>query len=184
MKHLAAAAALTLSATSAFAATPIVLNLDADGDWKGTFSGLLPSESFTFSANAGDTLDIASITSTFAFKTGDTSFTNLAGYHITSVMFDGQNVLTTAADNGAYTSSTTAGAKGKSSFQDSFSFFVNSLGAGTHTITVAGVAVITPGSAGFTGNVLVTPVPEPATYGMLMGGLSVLALASRRRRQG
>ena len=37
-------------------------------------------------------------------------------------------------------------------------------------------------SASYAGTINITPVPEPATYGMLMGGLGILALLARRRR--
>lgn len=36
-------------------------------------------------------------------------------------------------------------------------------------------------SASYAGTINVAPVPEPATYGMLMGGLGILAFLARRR---
>lgn len=37
-------------------------------------------------------------------------------------------------------------------------------------------------SASYAGTINIAPVPEPATYGMLMGGLGILAWLARRRR--
>jgi hypothetical protein len=39
-----------------------------------------------------------------------------------------------------------------------------------------------PVSATYTGSINVRPVPEPETYGMLLGGLGILAFLSRRRK--
>lgn len=36
---------------------------------------------------------------------------------------------------------------------------------------------------GYGGSLSVTAVPEPATYGMLLGGMAVLGFAARRRKQ-
>ena len=37
-------------------------------------------------------------------------------------------------------------------------------------------------SAAFGGAVMLAPVPEPETYGMMLGGLGILGLLARRRR--
>ncbi|WP_259772521.1 FxDxF family PEP-CTERM protein [Pseudoduganella lutea] len=59
------------------------------------------------------------------------------------------------------------------------SSFLGSLGPGTYTLIATGNAVRDASldiSLSFT-----QPVPEPATYGMLIGGLGVLGLLARRR---
>ncbi|AXA93689.1 FxDxF family PEP-CTERM protein [Massilia sp. YMA4] len=38
-------------------------------------------------------------------------------------------------------------------------------------------------SASYAGTINIAPVPEPATYGMLMGGLGILAWLARRHKQ-
>ena len=38
-------------------------------------------------------------------------------------------------------------------------------------------------SASFAGTINISPIPEPETYGMLLGGLGILAWASRRKFQ-
>lgn len=60
------------------------------------------------------------------------------------------------------------------------SSFLGSLGPGTYTLIATGNAVRDASldiSLSFT-----QAVPEPATYGMMMGGLAVLAMLARRRR--
>jgi hypothetical protein len=61
------------------------------------------------------------------------------------------------------------------------SSFLGSLGPGTYTLVATG-NVVRDGaidiSLSFT-----SPIPEPATYGMLAGGLGVLAFVARQRRR-
>ena len=52
--------------------------------------------------------------------------------------------------------------------------------AGPLILTVVGTA---GSNASYAGTLNVSPVPEPATFGMLLGGLSILGLISRRRKQ-
>ena len=55
--------------------------------------------------------------------------------------------------------------------------------AGSHTITVNGASVGTTGGGSYSGTVNVAPpVPEPATWGMMLLGLGAVGFAMRRRR--
>jgi len=60
---------------------------------------------------------------------------------------------------------------------DGFSF--TGLSAGTYSLTFQGT-----GMGGYGGYFTITPVPEPQTYAMLIGGLGLLGLISNRRRRG
>ena len=60
---------------------------------------------------------------------------------------------------------------------DGFSF--SGLSAGTYALTFLG-----SGTGGYGGFYTITPVPEPQTYAMLVGGLGLLGLMSNRRRRG
>jgi hypothetical protein len=57
----------------------------------------------------------------------------------------------------------------------------NNLAAGDYYIRVNGDMVSATG-ASFGGAVMLAPVPEPETYGMMLGGLGVLGFLARRRK--
>jgi hypothetical protein len=60
-----------------------------------------------------------------------------------------------------------------------FAFTFANLGSGAHTLTVRGLGV--PEYGAFVGSV-VTAVPEPTAYGLLLAGLGVVGAVAARRR--
>ncbi|MBJ7310618.1 FxDxF family PEP-CTERM protein [Rugamonas sp. CCM 8940] len=48
-------------------------------------------------------------------------------------------------------------------------------------LAIDGNVLATNGSS-YGGSVLITPVPEPETYGMLLGGMGIMAFLARRRK--
>jgi hypothetical protein len=57
----------------------------------------------------------------------------------------------------------------------------NSLAAGDYYVQVNG-SLVSNTSAAFGGAVMLAPVPEPETYGMMLAGLGVLGFLARRRK--
>ena len=64
---------------------------------------------------------------------------------------------------------------------DSWSLSAYGLSSGYYALRVDGRVLGTGGGA-FGGDLTVSPVPEPATYGMLLAGLGLLGVAATRRK--
>lgn len=75
----------------------------------------------------------------------------------------------------------TAGTLGSSGATDIWSLRADALPLGNYYLQVSGTMVSnTAGSFG--GSVMLAPVPEPATYGMVLAGLGVVGMLVRRRK--
>lgn len=76
----------------------------------------------------------------------------------------------------------TSGLQDSTGARDIWTLSANSLAAGSYYLRVSGTLVSNT-SGSFGGSMMLNPVPEPETYGMMLAGLGVVGLlASRRRR--
>ncbi len=106
----------------------------------------------SFSAMAGDSID-ASITA---------SVVKGYGFDITGVTFDGVAFTPVYNVPGG----------------DYWTFSAAGLASGLHTISVTGTAL----GSSYTANVVLTPVPEPETYALMLAGLGAIGFVARRRK--
>jgi hypothetical protein len=121
-------------------------------------------DDFTFSVGtAGNPLNLDAIVSSIS-RTADT------GLDITGMALYGAN--NTLLSSGKMVSSGT---------MDVWTLSGANLGAGDYYIKVSGNLVGST-AASFGGAVMLAPVPEPETYGMLLGGLGLLGFLARRRK--
>jgi len=65
---------------------------------------------------------------------------------------------------------------------DAWTLQGSNLAAGDYYLEVSG-SMVSASAASFGGAVMLAPVPEPETYGMLLGGLGMLGWLAARRRQ-
>jgi hypothetical protein len=80
------------------------------------------------------------------------------------------------ADGGALISA----GSGSSGVQDVWTISADNLAEGSYYLMVSGTMLADTGGS-FGGAVMLNPVPEPATYGLLLAGLGVVGLWARRR---
>jgi hypothetical protein len=74
-----------------------------------------------------------------------------------------------------------AGMQGASGVMDGWSLSFANLANGAYTLAVEGKVLGTSGGS-FGGNINISPVPEPSTWGMMLGGFGLLGLIARRRK--
>jgi hypothetical protein len=87
---------------------------------------------------------------------------------------------------GLYSSAGTlvrAGSMASTGVQDIWTLSANNLASGNYYLQVSG-SLVSNTSGAFGGSVMLNPVPEPETYGMVLAGLGVVGMLARRRKQG
>jgi hypothetical protein len=164
-----ALASAALGAQAADISNPVE-NLTWDEDNAAFFGQLIPS------GNGGNTFaDQYSFTTTVAgslwgevLSRGGNDRNGLAINDFSLFSADGTELLTA-----------TQNASGQ---LDDWSFTYDNLAAGTYYVQISG-SVLGNGAARYNANLALAPVPEPETYAMMLGGLGLLAVAARRRKQ-
>lgn len=150
MKFKSVVLAAALLIAGAAHAAPTVLDLSSGA---ATFSGAAASQDFQFVIPT-DVIGFSTVTASIGTK---------LGYSISSIVFNGANVLREPSSPKFF----------------NFTLFDGPLTAGTYNFTVNGLST---GGGSFHGQLEVTPVPEPETLAMAFAGLGVLGLLARRRR--
>jgi PEP-CTERM motif len=178
IRSLSAAALAAMLMHPAFAATQSV-----------TYSTLAADTTVPTTLNLGDNLFIDTFTTehgalsqrtTFTLY-ADADFTGLAGWIVDTANGQGPrlvgvNIDIIDADNNVVASDTFTGVLGGFAHSD----FSGTLAQGVYTVVATGNA-LRDASLDISLSIL-NPVPEPATYGMLLGGFAVLGALARRRR--
>lgn len=165
---IAFAGAMGMAQAADISQTPTTIDLSSGSNvFSRVFSAQNDGNTFTdrfdFTASAASSLS--------AFVS---SFTNPADTH--GVALDGFTLY-----SGAGTALQT-GTKIMGTPLNLWTNAANNLGAGSYYLTVSG-HILGNGVARYDGavNLAAAPVPEPETYGMLLGGLGVMGLIARRK---
>lgn len=159
--------------------TPQVLDLtNGSGFFGDTFAmnnnGATFADHFTFSVTGTTSMNFDAIVSSIS-RTADTGldFSGLSLYRVGGGTGTGGTAGDTLITNG---SSMSTGQ------MDVWTLSSDNLTAGDYYVLVSG-NLVSDTSASFGGAVMLAPVPEPETYGMMLAGLGVLGFLARRRKQ-
>jgi hypothetical protein len=127
--------------------------------------------------NHGDTfMDHFTFSVTGAAQNLDAVVASIAGSATTGLDLTGL---------GLYTSTGTLVASGSmmsTGMIDVWTISTDNLAVGNYYVQVNG-GLVSDTSGSFGGAIMLAPVPEPETYGMMMAGLGILGFLARRRKQ-
>jgi hypothetical protein len=158
--------------------TPQVLDLtDGSGFFGDTFAmnnnGATFADHFTFSVTGTTSSNFDAIISSIS-RTADTGLdiSGLSLYRVGGGTGTGGTLGDTLVSSGTSASS---GA------MDVWTLSSDNLAAGSYYVLVSG-NLVSDTSASFGGAVMLAPVPEPETYGMMLAGLGVVGFLARRRK--
>ena len=159
--------------------TPQVLDLtDGSGFFGDTFAmnnnGATFADHFTFSVQGTSPMNFDAIVSSIS-RTADTGldFSGLSLYRVGG----GTGTGGTAGDT-----LITSGTSLQTGSMDVWTLSSDNLQAGDYYLLVSG-NLVSDTAGSFGGAVMMAPVPEPETYGMMLAGLGVLGFLARRRKQ-
>jgi hypothetical protein len=165
--------------TTMIGTTPQVLDLtDGSGFFGDTFAmnnnGATFADHFTFSVTGTTSMNFDAIVSSIS-RAADTGldFSGLSLYRVGGGTGTGDTGADTLITNGTSL---------HSGEMDVWTLSSDNLAAGDYYVLVSG-NLVSDTSASFGGAVMLAPVPEPETYGMMLAGLGVLGFLARRRKQ-
>ena len=173
--------AQTTGATTTVGNTPQVLDLtDGSGFFGDTFAmnnnGATFADRFTFQVSGTTGSNFDAIISSIS-RTADTGL-DITGLSLYRAMGTGGG---TGSGAGAGDMLVSSGTSLNSGQMDVWTLSSDNLAAGNYYVLVSG-NLVSDTSASFGGAVMLAPVPEPETYGMMVAGLGVLGFLARRRK--
>ena len=148
---------------------PVALDLVDDSAFFGASFGMNNDDDtfldqFTFSVAAGALpTNLDAIVSSIS-RTADTGL-NISGLNL----YGGGGALVAS------------GTMDQTGAIDVWTLTTDNMATGSYYIQVSG-SLVSDTSGSFGGSVMLAPVPEPETYGMLLGGLGLLGFMARRRK--